>query len=236
MATTNRFQTRVLIPEKSSLTNNEIRLNSLLTQAQTYSQTLNNLQTIEYNNNLSRKTKVDLWSSKMFEKIDNLYKICLNDLKQSIEQLKLFQKMMINILNTDNENYLDGKKLSVIEQEICILKCLTYQLDTTKVKIDGKLKLNNNSDENQYEILISDDHQQNNSMKLNEKNEKKDFICRILVPKDAIHNIENLPLFQQFVQITTKQINQTTPERVLTIIGKLVLFLKFIFYKIKVLF
>jgi len=221
MATTNRFQTRVLIPDKNSLTNNEIRLNSLLTEAQTCFNRLNDVQTLEYNNNLSRENELDLWSSKMFEKIDDLYKTCLNDLKQTFEQLKLFQQIMINILNTDNENYLDNKKLSAIEHEICILKCLTYQLDTTKVKIDGKLKLSKGSDENQYEIFIEDDqNQENNQMKINDKNYKKDFICRILIHKDRINKIENLPLFQQFVKITTNQINQTTPERILTIIGK----------------
>jgi hypothetical protein len=221
MATTNRFQTRVLIPDKNSLTNNEIRLNSLLTEAQTCFNRLNDVQTLEYNNNLSRENQLDLWSSKMFEKIDDLYKTCLNDLKQTFEQLKLFQQIMINILNTDNENYLDNKKLSAIEHEICILKCLTYQLDTTKVKIDGKLKLSKGSDENQYEIFIEDDqNQENNQMKINDKNYKKDFICRILIHKDIINKIENLPLFQQFVKITTNQINQTTPERILTIIGK----------------
>jgi hypothetical protein len=213
MATANRFQTRVLIPDKSSLSNNEIRLNSLLTQAQTYFHRLNDLQTVDYNNNLSRETKLDLWSSKMFEKIDDLYKSCLTDLKQSFEQLKLFQQMMINILNTDNENYLDGKKLLAIEHEICILKCLTYQLDTTKVKIEGKLKLKNGLENDQHEISIDDDQDQNNQ---NNIHEKKDFICRILVHKDSIEKIENLPLFQQFVKMTT---NQTSPERVLTISG-----------------
>jgi hypothetical protein len=218
MATTNRFQTRVLIPDKSSLTNNEIRLNSLLTQAQTYLQTLDDLQTIENNQNLTRQTQLDQWSSKMFEKIDDLYQISFTDLRQSLEQLKLFQQMMINILNNDQENYLDGKKLSAIEHEICILKCLTYQLDTTKVKIEGKLKLRQVSEDNQNDISIDDDdNEENNEMKFNEKKEKKDFICRILVHHDSIEKIENLPLFQEFVQITT---NQTTPERVLTINGK----------------
>jgi len=229
MATTNRFQTRVLNPDKNSLTNNEIRLNSLLNQAQTYSRTLNDLETIEYDNNLSRENKLDIWSSKMFEKIDELYKVCLNDLKQSLKQLKLFQQMMINILNTDNENYLDGKKLLAIEHEICILKCLTYQIDTTKVKIDGKLKLNKISNDNQCEIEIDDENHENNHMKLNDKNDKNDFICRILVHNDIINKIENLPLFKEFVKITTNQINQTTPERVLTIIGKE--FFKFYFRK-----
>ena len=186
MATANRFQTRVLIPDKSSLSNNEIRLNSLLTQAQTYFHRLNDLQTVEYDNNFSRESELDLWSSKMFEKIDDLYKSCLNDLKQSFEQLKLFQQMMINILNTDNENYLDGKKLLAIEHEICILKCLTYQLDTTKVKIEGKLKLKNGEENDQHEISIDDDQDQNNQNKFNEKKDKKDFICRILVHKDFI--------------------------------------------------
>jgi hypothetical protein len=220
MATTNHFQTRVLIPDKNSLTNNEIRLNSLLIEAQTCLHSLNDLQTLEYNNNLSRESKLDHWSSKMFEKIDDLYKICLNDLKQTFEQLKLFQQIMINILNTDNENYLDSKKLSAIEHEICILKCLTYQLDTTKVKIDGKLKLSKGLDDNQYEIFIDDEqNQENNQMKINENTNKNDFICRILIHKDIINKIENLPLFQQFVKIKTNQINQTTPERILTIIG-----------------
>jgi hypothetical protein len=123
---------------------------------------------------------------------------------------------MINILNTDNENYLDSKKLSAIEHEICILKCLTYQLDTTKVKIDGKLKLSKGLDDNQYDIFIDDNqNQENNQIKINEN----DFICRILIHKDLINKIENLPLFQQFVKIKTNQINQTTPERILTITG-----------------
>jgi len=219
MATTNRFQTRVLIPDKNSLTNNEIRLNSLLIQAQTYLHTLNDLQTTECKNNFSRENQLNLWSSKMFEKIDDLYKICLTDLKQSFEQLKLFQQMMINILNTENENYLDNKKLSAIEHEICILKCLIYQLDTTKVKIDGKLKLNQISNDNQSEIFIDD--QNNNYDNKNQKkfHEKKDFISRILLHKDNIEKIQNLPLFQEYVQITRNQIPQTTPERILTITG-----------------
>jgi hypothetical protein len=219
MATANRFQTRVLIPDKSSLTNNEIRLNSLLTQAQTYYHTLNDLQTIEYNNNLSRESQLDSWSSKMFDKIDDLYKTCLHDLKQSFEQLKLFQQMMINILNNENENYLDGKKLLAIEHEICILKCLTYQFDTSKVKIEGKLKLSKGSDNDQYEIAIDDNNYQNYQKKINEKKNQKDFLCRILIQKDAIDKIQNLPLFQEFVRMTTNQINETTPERILNITG-----------------
>ncbi|CAF0903419.1 unnamed protein product [Rotaria sordida] len=216
MATANRFQTRVLIPDKTSLTDNEIRLNSLLEQAQTCYCTLNDLQTTEYNNNLLRESKLDIWSSKMFEKINDLYKSCLNDLKQSYEQLNLFQRLMINILNNENENNLDGNKLLTIEQEICILKCLTYQLDITKVKIEGKLKLNKYSDNDECEISIDDNSYQN---KINQENNKKDFICRILVHRDIINKIENLPLVQQFVKMTTDQINQTTPERILTIIG-----------------
>ncbi|CAF0766441.1 unnamed protein product [Rotaria sp. Silwood1] len=217
MATANHFQTRVLIPNKTSLTDNEIRLNSLLEQAQLYFHTLNNLETNDYNNNVLRESELNLWSSKMYEKIDDLYKSCLNDLKQSFEQLKLFQKLMINILNNENENNLDGNKLLTIEQEICILKCLTYQLDTTKVKIEGKLKLNRFSDNGDYEISIDDNNNYQNN--INEENNKKDFICRILVHKDIINKIENLPLVQQFVKMTTDQINQTTPERILTIMG-----------------
>lgn len=227
MATTNRFQTRVSIPDKTSLTNNEIRLNSLLNQAQIYSHTLNDLQTRENGNNSSRKNQLDLWSSKIYDKIDDLYKICYTDLKQSFEQLKLFQQMMINILNTDNENYLDGKKLLAIEHEICILKCLTYQLDTTKVNIDGKLKLNKISNDNQTEIFIDDQDNHNNHENNQKKiHEKKDFISRILLHKDNIEKIQNLSLFQDHVQITTNQIPQTTPERILTITGMFLLLLE----------
>ena len=217
MATTNRFQTRVLIPEKISLTDNEIRLNSLLIQAQKYSNQLNDIKLIEYNKNEIRQTKLDQWSSKMFEKIDNLYKICHNDLNQTFEQLKLFQQIMFNILNIDNENYLDIKKLSAIEHEICLLKCLTYQFDTTKIKIDGKLKLIKISQDKLNEILIEDNQLNNNH--INQKNSNKDFICRILVHKDTINNIQNLTIFQQFVKTTNNQINQITPERVLIITG-----------------
>ncbi|CAF2942623.1 unnamed protein product [Rotaria sp. Silwood2] len=217
MATANRFQTRVLIPDKISLTDNEIRLNLLLEQAQTCFHTLNDLQTNEYNNNSLRESELNIWSSKMFEKIDDLYKSCLNDLKQSFEQLILFQQLMLNILNNENENNLDGNKLLAIEQEICILKCLTYQLDTTKIKIEGKLKLNRFSDNDEYKTSIDDNNYQN---QINQENNKKDFIYRILVHKDIINKIENLPLIQQFVKMTTDQINETTPERILTIIGK----------------
>jgi hypothetical protein len=221
MATTNRFQTRVLNPDKTFLTNNEIRLNTLLNDAQTYYQTLDNLQTIESTNNSSRQTQLDHWSSKMFENIDELYQICLMDLKQTFEQLKLFQQIMINLLNIDQDNYLDGKKLLAIGHEICILKCLTYQLDTTKVKIEGQLKLKKISEINQYEILIDDQNDEENKIKLTEK---KDFICRILLHKDSIKIIENLTLFQEFVQMKTNQINPTTPERILTILGKRIFF------------
>ncbi|CAF0844746.1 unnamed protein product [Adineta steineri] len=219
MATANRFQTRVVVPDKSSLSHNEIRLNLLLTQAQTYLQTLNDLQINEYNNNEIRESKFDYWSSHMFEKIDHSYKICLHDLKQSFEQLKLFQQMMINILNNENENYLDGKKLSTIEHEICILKCLTYQLDTTKVKIEGKLKSNQEFNHDEYDMSNDDENYSDNQTKLNEKKPNKDFLCRILIPYDAINKIEDLPLFQQYVQMTTNQIHDATPERILTING-----------------
>jgi hypothetical protein len=143
------------------------------------------------------------------------------DLKQTFEQLKLFQQIMINLLNIDQDNYLDGKKLLAIGHEICILKCLTYQLDTTKVKIEGQLKLKKISEINQYEILIDDQNDEENKIKLTEK---KDFICRILLHKDSIKIIENLTLFQEFVQMKTNQINPTTPERILTILGKRIFF------------
>ncbi|UJR35067.1 hypothetical protein I4U23_027843 [Adineta vaga] len=220
MATANRFQTRVLIPDKTSLTPIELRLNLLLTQAQTYYQSLNDVQTIEYENNHKREIQLDCWASKMFEQIDSLYQLCLADLKQSSEQLKLFQQLMMKILNSENENYLDGKKLSAIGHEICILKCLTYELDTTKVKIDGKLKLKKEYEHDLDEMTINDDddnHQELNQEK--ELKEKKDFLCRILIQKEAIEKIQHLPLFQEFVQITTTKINETTPERVLTITG-----------------
>ena len=124
--------------------------------------------------------------------------------------------MMINLLNHANENNLDAKKLSVIEHEICILKCLSYQLDTSKVKINGKLKLKKFSNNNLSEISV-DDQSTLNQKKINEP---KDFICRILLHNDQIENIENSNLIQEFVQTTTNnQIDQTTPERVLTIRG-----------------
>jgi hypothetical protein len=217
MATTNRFQTRVLIPDKTPLTTNEIRLNSLLTDAQTCYQTLNNFQTIESNNNLSRKSQLDHWSTKTLGDINELHQTCLTDLKQSFEQLKSFQQMMSHLLNNDQENYLDGKKLLAIGHEISILRCLTFQLDTSKVKIEGQLKLTKINNENQQEIMIDDENDEQNQMKLTEK---KDFICRILLPKDSITVIENFPLFQEFVQIKTDEINSTTPERILTINGK----------------
>ncbi|CAF1624440.1 unnamed protein product [Rotaria magnacalcarata] len=215
MATANHFQTRVLIPDKTSLTNNEIRINLLLEQAQTYFHTLNDLQATQYRQNLTQASELDLWSSKMFEKIDDLYKSCLNDLKQSFQQLKSFQQLMIKILYNENENNLDGNKLLTIEQEICILKCLSYLLDTTKVKIEGKFKSNKNFNSDESEVLIDEHDTQNN---MNEKSNKKDFICRILVHKDAINKIENLSLIQQFVEMKT-DINKTTPERILTING-----------------
>ncbi|CAF4850600.1 unnamed protein product, partial [Rotaria magnacalcarata] len=215
MATANHFQTRVLIPDKTSLTNNEIRINLLLEQAQTYFHTLNDLQATQYRQNLTQASELDLWSSKMFEKIDDLYKSCLNDLKQSFQQLKSFQQLMIKILYNENENNLDGNKLLTIEQEICILKCLSYLLDTTKVKIEGKFKSNKNFNSDESEVLIDEHDTQNN---MNEKSNKKYFICRILVHKDTINKIENLSLIQQFVEMKT-DINKTTPERILTING-----------------
>ncbi|CAF5083037.1 unnamed protein product, partial [Rotaria magnacalcarata] len=170
MATANHFQTRVLIPDKTSLTNNEIRINLLLEQAQTYFHTLNDLQATQYRQNLTQASELDLWSSKMFEKIDDLYKSCLNDLKQSFQQLKSFQQLMIKILYNENENNLDGNKLLTIEQEICILKCLSYLLDTTKVKIEGKFKSNKNFNSDESEVLIDEHDTQNN---MNEKSNKK---------------------------------------------------------------
>lgn len=211
MATTNRFQTRVLVPDKSPLTANEIRLNNLLTRAQTYVDKLDEIEQIKRTENSHRENQLNSWSEKLTEKIDSLYKIPFEDLKQSFEQLKTFQQMMIYLLNHVNENNLDAKKLSVIEHEICILKCLTYQLDTSKIKIDGKLKLKKISNNNQNEILI-DDQSMFNPMKINQQ---KDFSCRILIHKDQIDKIEHLNL----TTITTTTNNQTTPERVLTIQG-----------------
>jgi len=216
MATTNRFQTRVFISDKGPLTPNEIRLNSLLTRAQTYVQKLDEIEQIERTKNSHRENQLNSCSEKLTEKIICLYKTCFDDLKQSFEQLKFFQQMMINLLNHANENNLDAKKLSVIEHEICILKCLSYQLDTSKVKINGKLKLKKFSNNNLSEISV-DDQSTLNQKKINEP---KDFICRILLHNDQIENIENSNLIQEFVQTTTNnQIDQTTPERVLTIRG-----------------
>lgn len=217
MATTNRFQTRVIIPDKTSLTDNEIRLNSLLEQAQTCFHRLDELQENEHKQNALRESELEKWSSRMFEKVDDLYKSCLKDLKQSYDQLQLFQQLMIQILNNGNENNLDGKKLLVLEHEICLLRCLTYQLDTTKVKIEGKLKLK--SVDNEREVSIDDDINQNDQHKTNEENYKKDFVCRLLVNKDSINKIQELPLFKEFVKMA-EEINESTPERVLTITGK----------------
>ncbi|CAF0887117.1 unnamed protein product [Adineta ricciae] len=221
MATANRFQTRVLVPDKSSLTPTELRLNLLLTQAQTYHQSLNDLQTNEYENYQQRESQLDVWASKMFEKIDQLYQTCFTELKQSTEQLKLFQQIMMKLLNIENENYLDAKKLSAIGHEICILNCLTYQLDMNKVKIEGKLKLRKEVEHGLCEVAVDDDNDQelNEENEVTEKKEKKDFHYRILIQKENIEKLQNLPLFQEFVQVTTDTINETTPERVLTITG-----------------
>lgn len=215
MATANHFQTRVLIPDKTSLTNNEVRINLLLERAQSYYHVLNDLQTVQSQQNQIQISELDLWSSKIFEKIDDSYKSCLTDLKQSCEQLKLFQQLMIKILNNASENNLDGNKLSVIGQEICILKCLAYQLDTTKVKIEGKFKSNKSFDNDESDISTDENNNQN---KIYNKNDKKDFTCRILVHKDIISKIENLPIVQQFAEMKN-EILETTPERILTING-----------------
>lgn len=218
MATTNRFQTRVLIPtQTNSLTETDLRLDALLQQAQLASQTLNQIEILEEKSNQLRIDQIEQWSENLLENLEQIYENCSVDFQQSLEQLKLFQQMMMNLLNSSEENHLDGKKLSVIEQEICILRCLTYQLDTNKVKIDGKLKLKKTSTNHQYEIEIEDQFDQNNLVKINEN---KDFISRILVHQDSVESIGNLNLFQQFGQITNNEINPTTPERVLTITGK----------------
>lgn len=218
MATTNHFQTRVLLPEKPSLTPNDIRLNSLFTRAQTYVQTLNDLEKKQITKNAQRENQLNLWSEKILEKIAQPYQICLDDLKQSLEQLKIFQNLMSNLLNHANENHLDGKKLSAIEHEICILQCLTFELETSKVKIDGQLKLKKTStNNNQMEICIDDEDWNYNSNPV-KINEKKDFSCRILMHRDQLEKIENLPLIQEFLQTTN---NQTTSERILTLNGEL---------------
>ena len=213
MATTNRFQTRVLIP--STLKENELRFDSILNQVQSVYQTLNQLELFEEKSNRSRIEQIEEWKEKMMENLDQMYEQCSMDFQSSLEQLKAFQKLMENLLNYEDENHLDGKKLAVIEQEICILKCLTYQLDVNKVKIDGKLKLKRISSKQESEIIIDDQFDQKNPIKFNE-----DFISRILVHRDSVEIIENLNLFQQFGQVTNKDVNSTTPERVLTITGK----------------
>lgn len=212
MATTNRFQTRVFLP--TTVNETDQRLESLLNQAQLFHQTLNQFEVHEDRANQSRVNQIEQWSKKMLENLDQMSEQCSMDFQSSLEQLKAFQKLMMNLLNCDDENYLDGKKLSVIEQEICILRCLTYQLDVNKVKIEGKLKLNRISSKQPLELLIGDQFEQDKPIKFNE-----DFISRILVHRDSVEIIENLNLFQQFGQVTNKDVNSTTPERVLTITG-----------------
>ena len=223
MATARHFQTRVLTPDETSLENNEIRLNSLLNQAQSYCHALNDLQISQNNNQSLQQLEFNTWSSKMHEQIDHLYKSCLNELQQSFEQLKLFQQIMNNILNNDKENNLDRKKLLAIEHEICILKCLTYQLDTTKVKIQGNMKKITYVDNKQCETSIDDDDDDDNNDNQTSQNtikKENNFLCRILIHKDTINKIENLSIIPQYVQMTTKSIDDTTPERILTIVGK----------------
>ncbi|CAF3305504.1 unnamed protein product [Rotaria socialis] len=91
-------------------------------------------------------------------------------------------------------------------------QCLAYQLDTTKATIEGKFKLNKSLDNDESEISIDENNYQNKI------NDKSDFICRILVHKDAIDKIENLSLVQQYVEMKNA-INETTPEQVLTTNG-----------------
>ena len=151
----------------------------------------------------------------MCEKIDQVYGTCLNDLRQSFEQLKAFQQLMIQILNNDQENYIDAKKLLAIEHEICILRCLTYQLDTSKVKIEGKLRLNKGLSNEQVVHAMEESDPQDFA----DEHEHRELPCRILIEKELIEKIEQLPEFQQSVQLTNKPLHSATPERVLTIIG-----------------
>ena len=223
MATANQFQTRALMDHPSVVSANEVRVNALLKQAEMQLQTLNELQQSEQKNNQCRETKIELWSRRMLEKIDQVYAACLHELEQSFEQLKLFQQIMISILNRPNENCIDAKKLQAIEQEICILKCLTYQLDTSKVKIEGQLKMSKGSDNHRSGIAIDvDDHEDHHGQyQRHDDKHRKESLCRILIHRDAIESIEPLPAFEKSIQMSARPIDEHTPERVLTVTGEI---------------
>jgi hypothetical protein len=202
----------------AALMSKEVRLHSLLSRAENDVQTLNQLQDDEHHARRSRQAKLELWSTKMCEKIDQIYGPCLTDLRQSFEQLKLFQQLMIQLLNNDQENYIDAKKLLAIEHEICILRCLTYQLDTSKVKIEGKLRLNKGLSNEQvvHSMEECDAHG------AHDEHDHRELLCRILIDKELIEKIGQLPEFHQSVQMSNKSIHPSTPERVLTINGSFI--------------
>jgi hypothetical protein len=202
----------------SSLSANESRLNSLLARAEHNCQQLKTSLEMQSTAHHSRQVKLDVWSKKMYEKVDQIYASCVNDLKQSFQQLKSFQEIMLQILNSDQENYIDMKKLMAIEHEICILKCLTYQLDTSKVKIDGKLRLNKSLSNEQCGTLA--DVQSASQLESQYEQENRALPCRLLVHKDMIEKISSVPNFAESVQMTANAIEASTPERVLTIRGE----------------
>ena len=219
MATANYCSNRLFTSDNTLLKSGENRIDSLLNQAHTCINELNDLQNTTSNNNLLRQFEINNWSLKMTEKIDESYQLCSNDLTRSLRQLELFQQKMINMLNNPNESHLDGKKLLAIEHEICILKCLTYQLDTTKIKLEGKLKLYSGLvDSHGYEISIDDKNGQNH---VDDEKQSQNFQYRILIHQDILNKIKDLSFFQQSVKMTTNDADKKIPERVLTIIGKL---------------
>lgn len=218
MATAHNFQTRVsnLSTTKRSFDN---RIDSLLKRAENCRRSVDQIENDELQSHQSRQRKLNLWTTKMCERIDQIYGSCLTDLKQSFDQLKSFQQVMIQILNHDQENFIDAKKLKLIEQEICILKCLTYQLDTSKVKIDGKLRLTKGSTNDQYGNAVGDGDNENIDQEFLDDQQTKEISCRILLEKEKISKIENLPNIDESIEMNNKNLPESTPERVLTIKG-----------------
>ena len=220
MALTNHFSTSISNGEPiAKLSSNELRLNSMIERAKAFHQVIQKLDIDQGKSYESRKKKLDVWSKKMCEKTDQIYGSCLNDLKQSFDQLKLFQQLMFQLLNHEQENNIDGKKLLAIEHEICILRCLTYQLDTTKVRIDGKLKLINGTTNEQCCIPIDDHDEQTLNQDCDYSEVNKEFSCRLLIHKDMLAKIQNLSVFTESIQMTTNEVHETTPERILTVTG-----------------
>lgn len=215
------FQARSpLLDEQSKSTKNEQRINALLRRAQSCCDDVDKLHKEQRNSYESRKSKLLVWRKMMFDKINQIYGSCLTDFQQSFHLLNSFRDLMLVILNDRQESHIDANKLSILENEICILRCLTYHLDTSKVKFDGKLRIIGSQWSSSHSILLGNHEQMQNKHENEQPDVMKDIPCRILVDKDTLTKIQDLDVFKESIQMRNHQVNDGQPERVLTISGK----------------